>query len=139
MTELKACPFCGSEAETDVPPMRREVTCTDCGAFALTVGAWNTRPEEDTLRAYVARLQRLNIELCKDFNASVVARSGQKTKIETLQAEVARLTDLLSRAVDDIEKGWLAIEGVEEKYNTDGSWHVVQDIRAALAHRKADQ
>jgi hypothetical protein len=65
MTELKACPFCGSEAETDVPPMRREVTCTDCGAFALTVGAWNTRPEEDTLRAYVARL-RLALEFYAD-------------------------------------------------------------------------
>jgi hypothetical protein len=61
------------------------------------------------------------------------------TEADTLRAEVARLTDLLLRAVDDIEKGWLAIEYVEEKYNTDGSWHVVQDIRAALAHREDDQ
>jgi hypothetical protein len=46
---------------------------------------------------------------------------------------VQALVNLLTRAVDDIEKGWLAIKGVEEKYNTDGSWHIVQDARAALA------
>jgi hypothetical protein len=47
--------------------------------------------------------------------------------------KVQALVNLLTRAVDDIEKGWLAIKGVEEKYNTDGSWHIAQDARAALA------
>lgn len=45
---------------------------------------------------------------------------------------VKNLVEILKRATDDLEKGWLAIEGVEEKYNTDGSWHVVQDARAVL-------
>jgi hypothetical protein len=53
-----------------------------------------------------------------------------------LKVQVAELEALLLRAVDDIEKGWLAIDGVEEKYNTDGSWHVVQDIREALKEAK---
>ena len=48
------------------------------------------------------------------------------------QARIKELESLLLRAADDIEKGWLSIEGVEETYNTDGSWHVVQDIRTAL-------
>lgn len=48
------------------------------------------------------------------------------------KARIKELESLLLKAADDIEKGWLSIEGVEETYNTDGSWHVVQDIRAAL-------
>ena len=51
---------------------------------------------------------------------------------EVKEARIKELEALLLRAADDIEKGWLSIEGVEETYNTDGSWHVVQDIRAAL-------
>jgi hypothetical protein len=63
MTELKPCPFCGGKAETDVPPMRNEVTCTDCGAFALTVGAWNTRT--DIANEAVVDLIAQNAELIK--------------------------------------------------------------------------
>jgi hypothetical protein len=53
-----------------------------------------------------------------------------------IREKIAELEALLLRAADDIEKGWLAIDGVEEMYNTDGSWHVVQDIRAVLKETK---
>mgnify|MGYP003644111624 CR=1 FL=1 len=56
--------------------------------------------------------------------------------LEVQQARIKELESLLLRAADDIEKGWLSIEGVEETYNTDGSWHVVQDIRAVLEGEK---
>ena len=57
--------------------------------------------------------------------------------LEVQQARIKELESLLLRAADDIEKGWLSIESVEETYNTDGSWHVVQDIRAALKGEEA--
>jgi hypothetical protein len=57
---------------------------------------------------------------------------GAEYRLATAQARIDELEVLLNRAANDIELGWLKTEGVEEKYNTDGSWHVLQDIHAAL-------
>jgi hypothetical protein len=95
-------------------------------------------------KGYADEVEQLNaLELIETQQNSIMHRNDLLAElarnVEELQAEVARLTNLLLRAVDDIEKGWLAIEGVEEKYNTDWSWHIVQDIRAALEYKEADQ
>jgi hypothetical protein len=71
--------------------------------------------------------------LCPTCNT--VCTPAEAKEFKSLEARVVELEALLSRAADDIELGWLTIEGVEEKYNTDGSWHVVQDIRAALKEK----
>ncbi len=80
MSELKACPFCGSEAariELDGGFAWGE--CMKCGAtskvvlfitdtndvrIAAAVKYWNTRPIEDELRAEIARLlEKLHDEM----------------------------------------------------------------------------
>jgi hypothetical protein len=54
------------------------------------------------------------------------------SRVEHQQNRIAELEVLLRRAADDIGLGWLTIPDVEKIYNTDGSWHIVQDIHAAL-------
>ena len=42
--ELLPCPFCGSAAATNIPPLRNRVECAgDCSATADNAAAWNTR------------------------------------------------------------------------------------------------
>lgn len=66
------------------------------------------------------------------YTAQIMAALNLSAFKPSADPTVQALVNLLTRAVDDIEKGWLAIKGVEEKYNTDGSWHIVQDARATL-------
>jgi hypothetical protein len=55
------------------------------------------------------------------------------TRTDVADARIAVLEALLLRAEDTIGKSWVTIyPAMEEEFNTDGSWHVVQDIRAAL-------
>ena len=70
MSELKPCPFCGSEgAILDEPFYEDEYGCfcnKKCGAVGpcdedgeKAIEFWNTRPIEDALRAEIARLSEL--------------------------------------------------------------------------------
>ena len=52
---------------------------------------------------------------------------------EAQQTRITELEAVLLRAEDTIKKSWVIIyPDMEEEFNMDGSWHVVQDIRAAL-------
>lgn len=69
MTEqqnLKPCPFCGSQTidpEGWASTARKGPACDECGSSADTVAEWNTRPEEDRLRA---TLKGVEIALARD-------------------------------------------------------------------------
>lgn len=52
MSELKQCPFCGSEAHI----VNDNVECSFCFVTSLT--DWNTRPIEDALRAELEKTQK---------------------------------------------------------------------------------
>ena len=57
MSELKMCPFCGSDNVKSEEPLD-VVYCLDCGAeMATDLGDWNTRPIEDALHARIAELE----------------------------------------------------------------------------------
>ncbi len=52
MTTLKACPFCPPGVEPPVEEMEDcGPGCPNCGVYLDTITEWNTRPEEDRLRA----------------------------------------------------------------------------------------
>ena len=72
MSELKACPFCGSEAiiptNLDGTPTDYEATyCTcsndDCliACEWVPIESWNTRPIEDALKARIAELEEFKM------------------------------------------------------------------------------
>ena len=75
MTELKKCPFCGSQAITEViiGDEGHALTCSHCHATGMVMTssakfedvekAWNTRPIESALEAEVARLNDRNDKL----------------------------------------------------------------------------
>ena len=66
MSELKACPFCGTPAEY-IEPNDKWVMCPNdgcrVGLFDIAKKTWNTRPIEDALQATIDSLQmRLDIQ-----------------------------------------------------------------------------
>ena len=62
---------------------------------------------------------------------------SEYTRTDVADARIKKLEALLLRAEDTIGKSWVTIyPDMEEEFNTDGSWHVVQDIRAALKGEK---
>lgn len=84
--ELKPCPFCGG---TDVSvcdsTTTRTAKCRSCVVY-IAIEKWNSRPIEDALLAEIACLRDIiNPE-------DVLAR---------LLANVARLKEILQRAIDD--------------------------------------
>ena len=89
MSELKACPFCGSTdlATESFGERRHCVVCEKCECstgYMLdddeAIEAWNTRPLEDALRA--------ELEFAKNDLAT------RLTELAAAQAEVERLRDL---------------------------------------------
>ena len=65
MSELKKCPFCGSEAMNLYDDDVEMVGCpnTDCVEFdapMVNVASWQTRPLEDALKARIAELEAEN-------------------------------------------------------------------------------
>ena len=80
MSELKACPFCGSEQPQDskddgnVPyEFGMSRSCNSCSA-AVNLG-WNTRPIEDELQKRIAELEGFIGQLIKAGNAMSNAHS----------------------------------------------------------------
>ena len=91
-TELRACPFCGSgdiEASTfdgeDAEGWPTAMRCGDCGAmgpwvYASTIDGfdhemlkeWNTRPEEDRLRAALGEMTDNALKMASDRMALIL-------------------------------------------------------------------
>ena len=96
MSELKKCPFCGSEAITttfidpddfDYMPIEvndcdAEVTCENercINGWWLTQKEWNTRPIEDALNARIAELESLVEQLIWVGNDLLVSNTNPVT------------------------------------------------------------
>lgn len=73
-SDLKPCPFCGGEAiqcGDNEWTSRHWIMCRNCHAspkgtvreLSLAIEAWNTRPEEDRLRAENKRLKEALVRL----------------------------------------------------------------------------
>jgi Lar family restriction alleviation protein len=83
MSNLKPCPFCGTEPNHitselgDNPCFYYECENPKCGAAEKgwhdteqeAINAWNTRPIEDALRKEIAQLQADNRSLVEQMNA----------------------------------------------------------------------
>ena len=90
MSELKQCPFCGSEAQVNTWTMHgiTESRCfcsnSDCPNSVRTVGLdqWNTRPIEDALNKRIAELEAaqrwipVSERLPENENDQVLIRRG---------------------------------------------------------------
>lgn len=105
MSELKPCPFCGSNnAKKSV--VYGETSCQDCGAKSI-VGNWNTRPLEDAKDAEISRLKEWDKKYGVIFNAmakerddAVVANAMLEAKLSKLNAEILRLNNLFNQVND---------------------------------------
>ena len=73
-TELKTCPFCGTEAEFNSDEFGEGVCCKSCGATLsngvygeegrkLASADWNSRPIEDELHGKIEKLEAENTRL----------------------------------------------------------------------------
>ena len=56
-----------------------------------------------------------------------------KAQLAECEARLHKAMEALRHCCEDIEKGWLAIPDIEEKFNTDNSWHAVQHAHAVMA------
>jgi hypothetical protein len=82
--EIKNCPFCGAEAETNMIlfDSKELISCSNrkCYAhytgFTTTRKAWNNRPIEDSLRQEVERLR----EALKRIKEHGIPQSGASEK-----------------------------------------------------------
>lgn len=91
-TELKPCPLCGCRAETLHEPEMIHgpfgCVCTDCDVMTLrhedeasAVEAWNTRPDEDVLRARIAELEQAVCVVASDKVWSTLWVPNKKARI----------------------------------------------------------
>jgi len=92
MSELKPCPFCGSENVVRLPYNDRAdiERCKNCNLtiiVPLGFTMWNTRPIEDELRARIAELEAENKWL--------------KAKYERLKAIAERVGLIIDNANDE--------------------------------------
>ena len=82
MSELKKCPFCGSEAEYHNGSVKDACLCSNemCLLFArlLDVKLWNTRPIEDALQAENESLK----EFARDVARGQLQMPSEKFYIE---------------------------------------------------------
>jgi hypothetical protein len=106
--ELKACPFCGINAEV-VPCEDNSgqvvawfICCTNCptasqicdvseGGLDATIKAWNTRPIEDALHARVAELEKFGKDM---IEASIAVLQELSDKCLLPDAAVEKYTAL---------------------------------------------
>jgi hypothetical protein len=98
MTELKKCPFCGSEATN--PMTKNSSKYADCSnqdcitnkIVYVTVDEWNTRPIEDALQARIDELEQYKsqapayIDGIADFWKDKCAK--QDARIATLESQL---------------------------------------------------
>lgn len=100
MSELKACPFCGREAREARVMGRMGIICLRCHACMRSdeiasddatdvVENWNTRPEEDRLRALLKRA-------IKELHYTELLPENEAEQFDEYQMHTAKRKDLLT-------------------------------------------
>jgi len=102
MSELKPCPFCGSDNVKSEEPLD-VIYCLDCGAeMATDLGDWNTRPIEDELHARIAELEVENERLQDAWfvDETICPDGSLRPKVSTLLKRIAEL---------EAERRWIPV------------------------------
>ena len=115
MSELKACPFCGTPAEY-IEPNDKWVMCPNdgcrIGLFDMTEKTWNTRPIEDALQAKIDSLQ-MRLDIQTELTGDLMEQNRKNLEAKD---------DLLKRMR----------EAVEEMQNKGRSVHLMTGIGFAM-------
>lgn len=130
--ELKPCPFCGGEAETNMIlfDSKEIISCSNrkCYAhytgFTTTRKAWNTRPIEDALRAENERLRALtewqDIKSCPHEFRFLLRKGNDVVIAQWSKIQACFWNEADNEFIDDITSfdGWMPLPKapqIEEK------------------------
>lgn len=121
--EMKPCPFCGGEAMIQFQIAGycgARVSCVECDA---ETGGYKVKGDNDAADAQAVTA----------WNTRTDLHDATKAQLAECEARLHKAMEALRHCCEDIEKGWLAIPDIEEKFNTDNSWHAVQHAHAVMA------
>lgn len=111
MTELKPCPFCGSEKLANYMTSNgaTNIYCVDCfeanDGRSINIVAWNTRPIEDELNAKIAQLEQ--------------ERDILQDKFETLELDYRDVCQKRLEAADSFSKQIIDLTNDRDEWRKD--------------------
>lgn len=85
MSELKPCPFCGSDDINDQDPCYTQIMCNHCGA-----SIYDQETRADALRVWNMRVQEFKIGANDKATAMTLANDAQYVSYEQTCLEIAR-------------------------------------------------
>ena len=99
------------------------------GAGTLSVLAGNICTSQEA-RSVPSDVEYVRADILADSRETAAAMAADNLRLTGL---VERARAVVRHCADDIELGWLKVPDVEDNFNTDNSWHAVQNARAWLA------